>query len=305
MFKRKIVVCGLFILMLWGVTSAWAEEAPPEVFVKQLNGPVYMLPDSAGLSNMALFKGQDGVLIVDSKMEFLLESLKAKIAEISDKPVQYLVSTHPHPDHVDGNRGFVAGGTIIIAHQVAYETLLKPQHLAVLEMAFPALTPETGLPGVTFTDKMNLYMDGSEIQLIRLGAGHSGGDLVVFFKDYNVLHVADLMFNGTYPYVGINEGGSLNYMIAMAPKALELMDDKTIIIPGHGEPTNKAEFIKFYEMLTAVRDKIAAAVAAGKTMEEVIAMKPTAEFDGTYGAGQPLSPDDAVKLYYMDLVRFK
>lgn len=285
---------------------AWADQQPkPEVYAKQLNGPVYMLPDNYGMSNMALFKGQEGVLIVDSKMEFLLESLKAKIAEISDKPVKYLVNTHPHPDHVDGNRGFVADNTIIIAHQAAYQTLLKPQHLAVLEMDFPALTPATGLPGMTFTDNLTLYIDGSEIQLIRLGAGHSGGDLVVLFKDYNILHVADLMFNGTYPYIGINEGGSINYMVAMSQKALALMDDDTMIIPGHGEVTNKAEFTAFYNMLSTVRDRIAAAIADGKSMEEVIAMKPTADFDKDFGAGQPLSPDDAVKLYYMDLVRFK
>lgn len=303
--KLVLAIC----LTLAAPFYAWAEESADfqklEIKAEALTDNIYFIYDNAGMSNMAACEGADGLFIVDSKADFLSELLKATLAQISSEPVKYLLNSHCHFDHVDGNRAFVATATII-AHKFTYDYLTAPQNLImIMDEPYAALTPETGLPNVTFADVLDMYINNTRIQMVYLGPGHTGGDVVTVFTNENIIHVADFMFNGMYPYIGIDSGGSINSMIENAPKIAELMDDETVIIPGHGPLSNKAQFLEWYAMLTKVRDNIAKAIADGKTMEETIALKPTKEFDAVYGNGGPLSIDKFVELCYMDLIRFK
>ena len=304
---RKLGLCVLLVAALAAMPLFAAAQTAPVVTAEKIAANIYFVSDSAGMGNVAVCAGPDGMLAVDSKMEFLLAGLKEALAAIDDRPLRYLVNTHCHLDHVDGNRGFTDGNTRIIAHKVTYDYMRQPQKLTGLgDDIYPALTPETGLPDVIFADVLDLKLNGTTVQMVHIGPGHTGGDIVVIFTEENIMHVGDLMFNGTYPYVGIDAGGSLNFMIETAAKVAELMDDKTVVIPGHGPLATKAEFLAFYEMLTGVRDNIAKAIQDGKTMEEAVSMKPTAAYDAQYGRlGLPLAVDDAVRLYYQDLARFQ
>lgn len=303
--KMVLATC----LMLAAPFYAWAEESADfqklEIKAEALADNIYFIYDNAGMGNMAACEGADGLFIIDTKSVFLSELLKATLAQISSEPVKYLLNSHCHFDHVDGNRAFMDTATII-AHKVTYDYMLEPQELAVFGGdPYPALTPETGLPNVTFADVLDLYINNTRTQMVYLGPRHTGGDVVTIFTNENIMHLGDLMFNGMYPFIDINHGGSINSMIETAAKVAELMDDETVIIPGHGPLSNKAQFLEWYAMLAKVRDNVAKAIADGKTMEETIALKPTQEFDAVYGEGGPLSIDQFVELCYMDLIRFK
>lgn len=302
MIKAMLVVC----LVLVAPFYVWAENEPAmEVNAKALTANIYFISDSFGMGNMAACDGEDGLFIIDSKIASLSKLLQATLEQISSRPVKYLLNSHCHFDHVDGNRAFVETATII-AHKFTYNYMLETQELAVLGGdPYPALTPATGLPNVTFADVMDMYINDTRIQMVYLGPGHTGGDVVTIFTKENIMHVGDLMFNGIYPFIDINRGGSINSMIEVSENVAELMDDETVVIPGHGPVSSKAQFLEWYAMLTKVRDNIAKAVADGKSMTEVIAMKPTAEFDAKYGQGGPLSIDKFVELCYLDLIRFK
>lgn len=305
---RKLSLSALLAIGLMAALPLFAAaQTAPTITTEKIAANVYLVSDSAGMGNVAVCYGPDGILVVDSKIEFLLAGLKEALAQINNQPPKFLVNTHCHFDHVDGNRGFADGNTRIIAHKATYDYMRQPQKLTgISDDLYPALTPATGLPDMIFADVLDLKFNGTTVQMVHIGPGHTGGDIVVIFTEENIMHVADLMFNGTYPYVGIDAGGSLNFMIETAAKVAELMDDKTIVIPGHGSLTTKAEFLAFYEMLATVRDNIVKAIQDGKTMEEVVTLKPTAAYDAKYGQlGQPLAVDDAVRLYYLDLARFQ
>lgn len=306
-FAKALMITALLAAMPF---YAWAEESAANqdisIGVNGLTRNIYFIDDSAGMGNVVACTGPDGLLIVDSKAGFSGELLRMALIEIYKGPVKYLVNSHCHFDHVDGNRLFAEGGATIIAHKATYDYMTQPQQRAMFGGdPYPALTPETGLPNVTFADVLDMHINGTRIQMLHLGPGHTGGDVITVFTNENIIHVGDLMFNGMYPYIGIDNGGSLNSMIETGAKVTELMDDETVVVPGHGPVTNKEIFLDYNKMLTQVRDNIVKAISEGKTLEEVIAMKPTADFDADYGKGGPLSIDQFVELCYMDLIRFK
>lgn len=312
MIKSLLTICLVMVAPFY----VWAQNAPlVQMEVQELTKNIYFISDSAGMGNMVVNVGPNGIFMVDSKAAFMenelqtaLKSLdtRARAAGVNiDSKGRYLLNSHCHFDHVDGNRAFAQFFTII-AHKNAYDYMTRTQELAVLGGdPYPPLTPETGLPSVTFADVLDMYINNTRIQMVYLGPGHTGGDVVTIFTDENIMHVADLMFNGMYPFIDINHGGSLNAMIEVSEKVAELMDDETVVTPGHGPVSNKAEFLEWYAMLTKVRDNITKAIAEGKTMEEVIALKPTKDFDAKYGQGGPLTVDKFVELCYRDLIRFK
>lgn len=301
-----LVAALLFTMPFFALAEENAETQEFKVNVTALTDNIYFISDSAGMGNVVACNGDDGLFIVDSKTAFLGDLFKAALQSITKNPVKYLLNSHCHFDHVDGNRLF-ADTAIIIAHKVTYDYMSNPQQLAIIGggESYPALTPATGLPDVTFADVLSAYINGVEIQMLHLGPGHTGGDVITIFTEANIIHVADLMFNGMYPYIGIDNGGSINSMIETGAKAAELMDDETRVVPGHGPVTNKAQLLEYNAMLTKIRDNIAAAIANGKSLAEIIAMQPTREFDAQYANGGPLSVEQFVELCYLDLVRFK
>ena len=195
-----------------------------------------------------------------------------------------LINTHWHGDHTGGNEGMHAAGFTIFAHQNTRERLSTPQTMKLFHSTTPA-APAGAWPTVTFEDALNVWRNGDALDLVHFAPAHTDTDIYIHFHKANVLHVGDIWFNGMYPFIDEGTGGSIGGMIRAAEKALAVADNDTKIIPGHGPLGTKADFQKYHDMLSAIRDKVAALKAAGASEAGGLAKKPTAEFDAAWAKG--------------------
>jgi glyoxylase-like metal-dependent hydrolase (beta-lactamase superfamily II) len=208
------------------------------------------------------------------------------LAKISSKPVRYLVNTHLHGDHTAGNDAMAKLGAVIISH----ENMRKRMTGA-------------GLPVWTYGDSMTLHFNGEEIFIFHPEPAHTDGDSIIYFRHANVMHVGDVPASLRYPNIGVNEGGTVDGMMAAGRQVLKIANADTKIIPGHlGPVVGFKEIQQQLEMFGVVRDRISNAIRTGRTLEQVVASKPTADFDqGRMGGA--ITPDRFVTLVYTDLSR--
>ena len=255
---------------------------------------VYMLVGSGG--NIGLSIGEDGAFMIDDQFAPLTEKILAAVRKLTDQPVRFLVNTHWHGDHVGGNENMGEAGAIIVAHENVRERMSTENFMEAFNRTVPA-SPKAALPVVTFTDAMTFHWNGDDIHVLHVDPAHTDGDSIIHFRNANVLHTGDTFFNGMYPFIDVSSGGSIDGMIAAADTALKLCNDKTRIIPGHGELADADDLRAYRAMLQAVRDRVRPLVDAGKTREEVIAAKPSASFDADWGGGF-MKPDVWVGIVY-------
>jgi cyclase len=270
-----------------------------QVGTERLAEHLYMLRDSEGMGNTVVLTGDDGVLMVDTMGGKSVDKLFAKIAELSDKPIRFAVITHWHFDHVGGNETVAKTGATIIAHENVRKRMGMENHMKIFKTKVPP-APETARPLLTYTEKVTLHLNGEDVSVFHMAPGHTDGDSVVYFPNANVIHMGDLYFEGLYPYIGIYSGGSIDGMIKVIGQVLPVIDENTKVVPGHGPLSNKAHLQEYVAMLTAIRDNVRRLMKEGKTMEEVVAAKPTRAFDEKWGKGF-LPPDRFAGLVYMDL----
>lgn len=295
----KILVCVLSLLFLSSAISAQEQETA-QLSVKTVTEHISVIWDLKN-GNTLVFAGEDGVLVVDTKSVELAEALLGKISKISKQPIRFVVNTHWHFDHVAGNEIFSNTGATIIAHKNVRQRMSTTQNIEIFNMTFPP-APQMALPVLTFTEDLEVHMNSENVKLFHIAPGHTDGDGILYFPKANVIHVGDLYFNGLYPYIGVPTGGSINGMISVGRRLLDMIDDNTTIIPGHGPLATKTKYTEFLDMLTNIRDTIKQQIADGKSAEAVIASKPTQPFDEKWGNGF-LKPNDFVGLVYMDLAR--
>jgi cyclase len=243
---------------------------------------VYALQGAGG--NMALQTGKDGLVLIDSSFSTSVPKVKEAIAAISKDSPDALINTHWHYDHTDGNEGMHAAGFSIFAHQKTRERMATPQSIAFFHIEMPA-SPDAALPSITFTDSMQAWHNGDSLDLVHFDPAHTDTDIYIHFHKANVLHMGDTWFNGFYPFIDEATGGRIGGMIDAAQKGLSVADNQTKIIPGHGPLGNKADLQRCHDMLSAIRDKVAALKASGASEQEAIAKKPTADFDASWGKG--------------------
>jgi glyoxylase-like metal-dependent hydrolase (beta-lactamase superfamily II) len=229
--------------------------------------------------------GDDGLFVIDDEIQPMTPKLKIALATLSNKPVRFVVNTHWHGDHTGGNPTLAAAGAVIVAQDNVRKRLSVDQVRTFLgkSMTTRALPP-AALPVVTFTDDVTLYLNGDEIHVIHVAPAHTDGDSIVHFKKANVIHTGDTVTNG-YPLVDIESGGTFEGFIAAADRILALADDATKIIPGHGPLMTKADLVAYRQMLVEARDRIGKLMAAKKTVDEIKAAKPMADFDARWGQG--------------------
>jgi cyclase len=285
---------------LWAASPAWSQDEDFEkvqVTTTPVAEGVYMLAGAGG--NMGLSAGADGVFLIDDEYAPLTAKIKAAVAAISDKPIRFILNTHWHGDHTGGNKDMGEAGVLIIAHENVRVRMSTEQFIEAFKLKV-APAPLKGLPLVTFDSAVTLHMNGDEIHAQHLPPAHTDGDSIISFRHANVLHAGDLFFNGTYPFIDTSSGGSLEGMIADADKILTMVDDHTKIIPGHGPLGDRASFKAFRDMLAGVRDRVKPLVRAGKTLQEVIAAKPSQEWDEKWGKGF-LKPDLFITIAYNSL----
>ncbi len=285
------------------VLSVRAQDDPRavEIKVEQVQDNIYVLYGQGG--NIGISIGEDGVFMIDDQFAPLTERILAAIASVTDQPVKVLINTHWHGDHTGGNENFGKQGAIIVAHENVRTLMSAEQFIEAFDQTIPA-APADALPVVTFNDTINFHWNGDDIHVFHVEPAHTDGDAVIHFATDNVIHAGDIYFNGMYPFIDAQHGGSIDGMIAACGRILRIADTDTKIIPGHGLVSGPRELRQFRDMLRTVRDSIQTLIDEGKTKEEIVAAKPTAEFDEKWGTGF-LQPDQWVGIVYDSMQNVK
>jgi glyoxylase-like metal-dependent hydrolase (beta-lactamase superfamily II) len=262
------------------VAIARGEAAKSEITSRALRGNVHVLEGSGG--NIGVFAGRDGTLMVDAGFPVSRPKILAALQRISAAPVKQLVNTHWHFDHTDGNEWLHAAGATIIAHDNTRHHLSKATRVEGWQYTFPK-APAAALPTVVFSDEHRLHVNGSAIVLRHYGPAHTDSDISVRFADANVLMTGDTWWNGHFPFIDYSTGGTLGGTIRAVEANIAAVVADTIVVPGHGPVAGRAELLECRDMLTTIRDSVAALKKQGRTLEETVAAKPTARYDAKWG----------------------
>lgn len=256
------------------------EAAKSPIVVQALRGNIHVLEGSGG--NIAVFNGMDGKLMVDAGISVSQKKIETALARISNQPVKYLINSHWHFDHADGNEWIHNAGATIIAHENTKKNLSKTIRVKDWNYTFKPHS-KAGLPQRTFHKDDTLKFNGSEIQMKHYAPAHTDCDISIYFPEADILHVADTWWNNYYPFIDHDSGGNLDGMIAASNHNIDITTDNTIIIPGHGAVGNRNQLVQFRDMLVAVKERVSKFKKEGRSLQETIAAKPTANFDKTFG----------------------
>ncbi|MBU8923101.1 MAG: MBL fold metallo-hydrolase [Bacteroidales bacterium] len=275
------VVIAVFLIMVpFSLFSQDAEK--PSVSLKNIRGPIFQVENVSG-GNIVVYLGKENILMVDSGTDpGDAPKVETALSEFTDKPVETVVITHWHSDHVGGNVFWAGKGATIIGHENLNARLSTKVMMDFFGTESEPLA-EAGRPTVTFTDEKIIDVDDSRVRLFHIRPGHTDGDCIIHFMKENVIHVGDLFFNTLYPYIGVSSGGSIGGMITVLTEVTELIDDETIVVPGHGPLSDKAGMKAYVEMLSTIQKRVAKLLKEGKTLEEIQAARPTEEFDEDWG----------------------
>ena len=294
-----------FACILWSVLFSLAAAAQSDRFDKveikttKLTANIYLLQGEGG--NIGVSAGDDGVFLIDDQFAPLTARILAAIKAISDKPVRLLLNTHWHFDHTGGNENLGKAGVVIVAQDNVRKRLSSKTPIEFFKAEYGPSPPDA-LPVITFKETVTFHLNGDEATAIHVANAHTDGDSIIHFRTANVVHMGDTYFNGLYPFIDTDTNGSVKGMIAAADRVLAITDDITKIIPGHGPLSNKSELKAYRHMLATVYAKVERMVKAKQSLQQVIAAKPTAEFDAAWGKGF-LKPEQFVEIVYKSVMK--
>jgi len=248
--------------------------------------------------NVVASVGDQGVLMVDSQFPQMIPRISAAIAELGGDGVDFTINTHWHFDHADGNPLLGREGSWIVSHINSRRMMAGEHDVNLVGMIYtqPPSAKEA-MPVITYSDHMQFHFNNETIDLMNFGPAHTTGDTAVLFRDSNVVHMGDVFF-ASYPFIDAGNGGDLNGMIRFCKKVLKQLDEDSIVVPGHGPVLGYDDMVAYVSMLETVRDRISDMIDEGKSLEDVIAATPTAEFDEKYG-----NPARLIDRAYMSLSR--
>lgn len=241
-----------------------------QIRTTELHDGIYMLQGQGG--NIGVSVGADGTLIVDDQFAPLTDKISAAIAAITPNPVAFVVNSHFHYDHTDGNENFGRAGAYIVAQDNSRRRMESTQVLSSGREQ-EAYDP-VGLPRITFFDTMRFYLNGQTIDVVNTGDGHTDGDAQVYFREANIMHTGDMFVRYGLPFIDQNNGGSMDGMIDAIAKIAGIIDDNTVIIPGHGQLSNRNDLLEYRDMLVVIRGRLIRAKLEGMTPEQMLASLP-------------------------------
>jgi glyoxylase-like metal-dependent hydrolase (beta-lactamase superfamily II) len=294
--SARSVIVGAVALLAAAAAQAQALR-PDELAVWHVRDGIYMLVGAGG--NTTVQVGENGVLVVDTKLVSASDALLAAIREISDKPIRYIVNTHWHADHVGSNETIakagstIAGGNVSGAIADASEGAAVIAHENVLVRMSGQENPppfEAWPTDTLFTPRKDLYFNGEAVEILHQPAAHTDGDSLVFFRRTDVVSTGDVFTTTGYPVIRPEDGGGIDGVIAALNNIIEITVPKekqeggTLVIPGHGRLCDEADVVEYRDMVTIIRDRIKSMLEMGMTLRQVQAAKPTADYDGRYGA---------------------
>jgi glyoxylase-like metal-dependent hydrolase (beta-lactamase superfamily II) len=288
--------------VLAAIVGAPATAQPqPEVKIttEKLAEGIYVLFGNGG--NIGVSVGSDGVFIIDDQFAPLTPAINAAIAELDPGKVRFVLNTHWHYDHVGGNENYGKTGAVIIAQDNVRARMSVPQVMEFFKQEVPA-SPPAALPVVTFNDSVSLHLNGDEVRAVHVANAHTDGDAIIHFRKANVIHAGDAYFNSMYPFIDVESGGSIKGTLAAVDVMLSMADDRTRIIPGHGAVSGRAGLEAFRKMLVDTSTRVRTLKTAGKSVEEIVAMAPNADYDRIW-AGAFINGETYIGMLYQLLER--
>jgi glyoxylase-like metal-dependent hydrolase (beta-lactamase superfamily II) len=273
-----LVVAGLLGLPI----SAGAAEEEVTIETVKIRDGIFMLVGQGG--NIGLFIGDDGTFLIDDQFAPLtLKHLEAIRAVGGQKP-KFLINTHFHADHTGGNENLGKAGTAIFSHDNVRERMTVETFIKAFNMRTPP-RPKVALPVVTFSTDVTFHINGESVHAFHVPRAHTDGDSVIHFKNSNVIHAGDVLFNGFYPFIDVAHGGTVRGIIEAADAILKLADEETKIIPGQGPLGDRKQLQDYRDMLSTAFQRLSRLRKAGMTVEEAIAEKPLADLEERWGKG--------------------
>jgi len=262
------------------VTASRDQRASAKITVQRLRGGVSVLTGSGG--NIAVLSGTDGKILIDAGLATSRRRIAEALGGLDANPIRHLLNTHWHYDHTDGNEWLNSAGARIVAQENTRKHLSTATRVEAWDFTFPP-SPAGALPTEVFKQDLTLQLNGTTLALKYYGPAHTDSDISVEFTEAEILHTGDAWWNGHFPFIDYSTGGSIGGMIRAAETNIARVTDKTLVIPGHGPVGDKSALIEFRDMLVTIRDKVAALKHLGKSLDEIVAAAPTADYDPKWG----------------------
>jgi glyoxylase-like metal-dependent hydrolase (beta-lactamase superfamily II) len=280
-----------------GLAEARARFGKAPIESVKLSDNLTLLMGPGG--NVVVLNGADGKLLVDTFTQLAWDRFKKTLDDLSNAPLKFVIDSHWHWDHTDNNANVHAAGATSIAHENTLKRMSESHDLDVINLHFDP-SPANALPQRTFKESFQMNFSGEHVALGHIAPAHTDSDIFIHFQKANVLHMADVFFNGIYCYIDRETNGSIHGMIAGATKMLAMVDNDTKVVPGHGPLGNKADLRKFRDMLATARDRVRKLKTSGKSLDEAIAAKPFTDLDPVWGNGF-LKADGFTRVVYTTL----
>lgn len=258
--KSTMAVLQAMWLLVSPVLFAQDDKSDAQIEVTEITGKIHMIhgtddADHFTGGNIAVHAGQDGVVMIDTKMAALSDQIQAAIDRIGGGRPKYILNTHLHDDHTGGNAAFAEHGTIL-AHDNVRQRLTENK-------------PDKIWPVITFDQSLSIHFNGEHIKAMHMPHGHTDGDSIVYFTDSNVVHMGDHMFAGMFPYVDLANGGSVQGLMNNIEIVLGNIAEDAVIIPGHGALSDTQDLRAFYTMLQETTTTITEKMEAGRSLEQI------------------------------------
>lgn len=295
--RRFLSVC--LMAGIFSVHCSFAEEV--RFATTKVKDGLYVLQGEGGFTggNIAISVGDDGVVMIDDGLSPFLDKLKTAIKELTSEPVDFLINTHVHGDHTGNNASFGEAGAHIVAHKNLRE------RFKTMQQDTPEgkkSTPASALPVITFSNEISFYLNGSETRVFHVAKAHTDGDAVIQFVDLNVIHTGDVLFNGLFPFIDLESGGSVSGYIDAQKRIYELAKDDTVIIPGHGPIAKRADLKTSFTMLEDARSLVRDLIAKGKSEEDIVKMNPLKKYHDKWN-WDFITTEKMTRTLYKDLQR--
>ncbi len=265
----------LAVLLTVCATPALAQNAVTAIKSTEVAPGIHMLEGADGFAggNMTLLTGGEQIVLIDDGIGAVAQMVLDKTREIAGGDIDFIINTHVHGDHTGGNTAFAENGSVIVTHENIRRRLV--------EDSSPAGGPG-GLPVITFNDAMTFHINGNEAYVFHLETAHTDGDAAIYFRNANVLASGDVVFHDLFPFIDLDRGGDVDGYIAAMKKLAAMIDDETIVIPGHGAMTDKAGLEADLAMLVEARSRVKALLDQGMSGADILAQNPLADFEDNY-----------------------
>lgn len=265
--NNKLALGAAIILT---TATAVAQEDDSNWKTSEVVPGIYLFESDRGFAggNLGLIVGDDGVVLIDDGMPTIPATTVAAVEAITGNPVNFVINTHAHGDHTGANAVFMDMGATVVAHDNLREALTRDEQY-----------DQSALPELTFNDSVTFHLNGHTAFVFHIPNAHTSGDAAIMFTDANVLHTGDVMFNGMFPFIDLDGGGSVDGYIAGQQRLIAMADNATKIIPGHGPLASKADLQTAVAMLIDSQARVKALVDDGKSLTEVNEANPLSVYD--------------------------